>query len=31
MKINPYSVTTNGTCPKFTKIMKGTGFDIEKN
>jgi hypothetical protein len=30
MKMNPYSVTTNGTCPKFTK-MKGMGFDMETN
>jgi len=29
MKKNPYSVPTTGTLPKFTKIMKGKGFDME--
>jgi len=28
MKKNSYSVPTTGTLPKFTKIMKGKGFDI---
>jgi len=29
MKKNPYSVPTAGTLPKFTKIMKGKGHDME--
>ena len=29
MKKNPHSVPTTGTHSKFTKIMKGKGFDME--
>jgi hypothetical protein len=27
--VHPYSVPTTGTLPKFTKIMKGKGHDME--